>query len=77
MANLREALTGHVSVMLRDGDPIPEPISAGEYSGRITLRVPPALHREAIEMAAALEVSLNRFLSDAVARQVGSYAGRP
>ena len=69
-----EAFAGAVESLLEHGDPVPPPFAAVEYSGRLNLRIPPALHAAAARAAAAQGISLNRFLSDAVARQVGMAA---
>jgi antitoxin HicB len=71
-AMVEDALEGIVASMLDRGDPIPAPLCDTEYGGRISLRIPPSLHAEAVELAAVMGVSLNRFLSDAVARHVGA-----
>ncbi len=68
IANVDDALRGIVSVMLKRGDPIPGPLNEHEYSGRLNLRIPPSLHARAAERAAIEGVSLNRLLSDAIAR---------
>ena len=40
-------------------------------SGRLTVRIPPSLHRDLSEAAKREGVSLNRFASAALARAVG------
>jgi len=50
------------------GEPIPEPLSARAYSGRFVVRVPPELHRRLATEAAEQHVSLNRLVSDRLAR---------
>lgn len=72
MTMLEEALELYVRAMIEDGDPILAPLCDTEYGGRISLSIPPSLHAEAVELAAVMGVSLNRFLSDAVARHVGA-----
>lgn len=68
IANVDEALRGIIASMLDRNDAIPEPLSEHEYSGRLNLRIPPSLHARAAERAAIEGVSLNRLLSDAIAR---------
>jgi predicted RNase H-like HicB family nuclease len=77
MERLNEALTVMIEVMLDRNDPIPEPLAETEYSGRITLRIPPSLHAEVARLASARRISLNRLLSDAIARYVGVSTVRP
>ena len=44
------------------GRPIPEPLSARQFSGRILLRLPVDLHRQLAHEAAAQGVSLNQYM---------------
>ena len=63
----RDALRELAIVRLEDGIDIPEPFETRDYSGRLQLRIPPGLHRRAAMLAAQEGVSLNRWLSAAVA----------
>ena len=63
----RDALREMAIVRLEDGIDIPEPFDTRDYSGRLQLRIPPRLHRRAAMLAAQEGVSLNRWLSSAVA----------
>jgi len=51
---------------------IPEPENDFQttmnYSGRVTLRIPKSLHRQAAERALLNGVSLNSFLNEAIQR---------
>jgi predicted HicB family RNase H-like nuclease len=67
----RKALAGVIGVMLDRGQTIPEPDETREYSGTLQLRIPPSLHARATFLARDDGVSLNRFLSAAVATYVG------
>jgi antitoxin HicB len=71
LKELEDAFAGVVHVMLDEGRDIPDPFRERNYSGRLQLRMPPSLHRLVAERAEAAGVSLNRVLSDAVARYVG------
>jgi len=55
---------------LERGLKIPEPIPR-KYSGQISLRIPPSLHKLLSDIAAVQEVSLNQFMTMALAREVG------
>ncbi|MBN2463866.1 MAG: type II toxin-antitoxin system HicB family antitoxin [Dehalococcoidia bacterium] len=55
---------------LERGLKIPEPISR-KYSGQISLRIPPSLHKLLSDIAAVQEVSLNQFMTMALAREAG------
>ncbi|MEY9097018.1 type II toxin-antitoxin system HicB family antitoxin [Paenibacillus sp. RC84] len=59
--SVREAMEGHLSVMLEHGDTIPEPVGENDYSGKFNVRVPKSLHRQLVERAAAENVSLNQY----------------
>src|SRR6266849_6268654 len=50
------------------GEPVPEPLSERTYSGRFVVRVPSELHRRLAREAAEQQVSLNRLVSDRLAR---------
>jgi predicted HicB family RNase H-like nuclease len=67
-----DALTSVIEVLIEDGEDVPEPLYAREYSGRTQLRLPPTLHARAVMLAQAEGISLNRWLSDAVARAAGA-----
>ena len=70
LANVDGALRLYVESMLEDGQRIPEPFRDQRYSGRLQLRLTPALHRRAALYAEQQGVSLNRVLAEAVATYV-------
>ena len=72
----RDALREMAIVRLEDGLEIPEPFDSRDYSGKLQLRIPPGLHRRAAMLAAQEGVSLNRWLSNAVATN-SSAAAQP
>ena len=49
--------------MLKNGDPIPEPIASRHFSGKFMVRIPPDVHRQLAIQAAEAGVSLNRLAS--------------
>lgn len=51
-----------------NSDPVPEPITERRFSGKFNVRVPESLHRELALSAAQEGVSLNRLVSDRLAR---------
>ena len=75
MENLDEALAGYLLTLLNDDLEIPVPVKERELSGRLMLRIPPTLHTLASMRAEVEGVSLNRVLSDAIARHVGQEFG--
>ena len=70
-----EALTGLAAVvrdvladLTESNEPIPAPLSERTYSGRFVVRVPAEVHRRLVREAAEQHVSLNRLVSDRLAR---------
>lgn len=55
---------------LKRGNKIPEPVSR-KYSGQISLRIPPSLHRLLINASTVQDVSLNQYMTMALANFVG------
>lgn len=51
-----------------NGETVPEPIAERRFSGRFNVRIPESLHRRLVLAAAAEGVSLNRLVSDRLAR---------
>jgi predicted HicB family RNase H-like nuclease len=54
--------------MVANGEPVPEPLSERTYSGKFVVRVPSELHRRLAVEAAEQHVSLNRLVSERLAR---------
>jgi predicted RNase H-like HicB family nuclease len=71
LSNLDDAMGLWIETRLEDGDSIPEPVSTDAYSGKFLVRVPKGLHREIARRAELEGVSLNLFVSVALARAVG------
>lgn len=72
MANIQEAMHLWLEVSLDQGDAIPEPRPEEEYSGKFVVRVPRWLHRDLAEAAEWEGVSLNQYISTALAQSVGA-----
>src|SRR3972149_1375416 len=70
--NLEDAMRGWLQVALEDGQRIPEPLEAGEYNGRILLRVPRSVHARCVRLAGADGVSLNQWLLEAIGERLGA-----
>ena len=60
-SNIREAMEGWLEVKLEFGDPIPEPLSDNEYSGKFNIRIPKSLHRRLAMEAEKEGVSMNQY----------------
>jgi predicted HicB family RNase H-like nuclease len=68
LAGLADAVRDVLTDLAESGEPIPEPLSERAYSGRFLVRVPPEVHRRLAREAAEQHVSLNRLVSDRLAR---------
>jgi predicted HicB family RNase H-like nuclease len=63
LRGIRRATREGVRILEADGDPVPEPLAARDYSGVFKVRVPPELHRRLVLEATEQNVSLNRLVS--------------
>jgi len=72
LGDLEEAMSVWVASCLVDDFPIPEPIGETPCSGKLVLRIPRSLHRDAARLAEREHVSLNQYISNALARIVGA-----
>ena len=68
--NLDEAMAGWIDSALDSGQQIPPPLEIAGYSGRVLLRLPKSLHREAVRRAEIEGVSLNQYLVVAIATHI-------
>ena len=63
LKGIRKLVSKIVADMIRNKEPIPEPIAIKHFSGKFMLRVPPDVHRQLAIQAAEAGVSLNRLIS--------------
>ncbi|MEP6774964.1 MAG: toxin-antitoxin system HicB family antitoxin, partial [Chloroflexota bacterium] len=70
--NLEAAAESWIEVSLAKGQEIPEPAMNQGYGGKVALRLPRSLHRQAARMADRDGVSLNQFLVTAIAARLGA-----
>jgi hypothetical protein len=68
LAGLADVVRDVLTDLAASGEPIPEPLSERTYSGRFVVRVPAEVHRRLAREAAEQHVSLNRLVSDRLAR---------
>ena len=69
---VEDAKRAYFAAMLESGRPIPRPKSRQEeFSGRLVLRLPKNLHRDAARAAEGDGVSLNSFIVACVAEKLG------
>jgi len=70
--NLEEAAKSWIEVAAANGQEIPEPSSNLGFAGKVALRLPRSLHRQAVRFAERDGASLNQFLVMAIAGRVGA-----
>lgn len=68
LTGLEHLVTDAVSDMRNNHEQIPVPLADRPYSGRFNVRVPETLHRRLATEAAEQGVSLNRLISERLAR---------
>ncbi|MDJ0314079.1 type II toxin-antitoxin system HicB family antitoxin [Arthrobacter sp. H35-D1] len=62
-SGIRKLAADVVADLEANGEPVPEPLSERNYSGKFVVRIPPQAHRRLAEEAAEQNVSLNRLAS--------------
>jgi len=72
---VREALEAWIALALARGTPVPLPRRPATHSGRLLLRMAPSLHADLARAAEREDVSLNQFVSNALAGAVGWRGG--
>jgi predicted HicB family RNase H-like nuclease len=63
LAGIRRLVAEVVTDMQTTGEPVPDPLSEKQYSGRFMVRVPSLVHRALATEAAEQGVSINRLVS--------------
>jgi predicted RNase H-like HicB family nuclease len=70
--NLNEAAISWIETCKENGFSIPEPFMNQGFGGKIALRLPRSIHKQAARFAARDGVSLNQFLLSAIAEHIGA-----
>jgi predicted HicB family RNase H-like nuclease len=65
---IRQVVSGVVQDMKKAGEPVPQPVTSRQYSGKFIVRVPPDVHRRLALEAAESGISLNRLASAKLSR---------
>ena len=63
LRGIRKVVADVIKDMKANGEPVPEPLSSRQYSGKFMVRVPPEVHRKLAREAAEADISLNRLVS--------------
>jgi predicted HicB family RNase H-like nuclease len=66
LAGVRKLVKSTIADLAAAKEPIPNPISARNYSGKFMVRVPPETHRLLAMQAAESGVSLNRLVASKI-----------
>lgn len=74
LTEAQSALELFIKTYQEDGRPLPQPQTVQEYSGQFRVRLSKEYHRQAVQMAAREDISLNQWVANAVATALG--AGR-
>lgn len=74
LANLEEVAADWIVAALEQGQSIPEPLESAGYSGKLVVRMAKSLHQRAAFWAERDGVSLNQFIVNCIAEQVGQRA---
>ena len=68
LRGVRQLVQDCIDDMKKNNEPVPEPLSMKQYSGKFMVRVPPEIHRSLAVEAAEAGVSLNRLISSKIGR---------
>jgi antitoxin HicB len=71
---IEDAKRGWIEIHLEDGHEVPLPRSDSDFSGKFVVRVPGSLHRAIVSAARRDGVSMNAFVTMALAKEVGRRA---
>lgn len=70
--NLERVAESWIEAALEQGQEIPPPLSTHDFPGRIALRIPRSIHKQAAKFAKMDGTSLNQFFLAAIAARVGA-----
>jgi predicted HicB family RNase H-like nuclease len=62
LKEIKKALAHTIEWMNENGETIPEPIGSRKFKGKLTLRIPPAVHRQLVMKSAEDKVSVNQYI---------------
>lgn len=69
LGEIRTLVEDVLDELIEGGEPLPEPLSRKQFSGKLNLRMPSTLHRELSIEAAREGVSLNQWITIKLARE--------
>lgn len=62
LKEIKKVVLASAEWMQEDGEPIPEPLGDKNFSGKLSLRIPPEMHRRLSIQATEEAVSLNQLI---------------
>ena len=68
LKGIRNVVTNMVADKQKRKLEVPEPLGTRDYSGKMTVRIPPEIHRKLAMDAAEENVSINRLVSAKLSR---------
>jgi predicted HicB family RNase H-like nuclease len=63
LRGLKDVVRQVIEDLRANGEPVPEALADKKYSGQLSLRLPPELHRRLAMEAAEAHISLSRYLN--------------
>ena len=75
MQDFQDAMSEWLQLNLKLGRTIPKPLKSRRYSGKVILRMPPALHESLMFKSAQQGVSLNQYLVASLSHTLGYEEG--
>lgn len=76
MNNLAFSRELWIETRLKGGYDVPEP-SRDDFSGKVSLRMPPSLHSQLAKLAAQQDISLNLLMNTVLAEYIGGVKSAP
>ncbi|KKM67978.1 hypothetical protein LCGC14_1465730 [marine sediment metagenome] len=70
--DLEQAAASWIEAAIEQGQEIPPPMDSCEYSGKINLRLPKSIHKQAARFAERDDISLNQLFLSAIAARIGA-----
>ncbi|WP_369723303.1 toxin-antitoxin system HicB family antitoxin [Bradyrhizobium sp. LLZ17] len=74
LSNLDDVAVDWINTAIAQGQNIPDPMDAADYSGKLVLRMPKGLHKRAALWAEREGVSLNQLITTCLAEALGERA---
>lgn len=70
LKKIKEAIQLCIDIMREDGEDLPVPLSKATFSGKLSLRIDPDLHKKTAIAAKGKGDSINKFIEKAIEKAV-------